>query len=85
MFTSQQIKERDAALIVLHDEPPSDKWFRMWEDWFIKQAGPDKSESVRTIFRLARKGSADDQDIKKAAKQELSEMLESLARQVKVG
>jgi hypothetical protein len=82
-FTVQEIKERDAALIVMESEPPSDRWLRMWEDWFANQAGEHKAESVHRLFHYARLGVEREQDVRAAAKVELAEMLESLARQIR--
>lgn len=83
MLSVQEIKERDAALIVMGSEPPSDKWFRMWEDWFVLQAGEGKEQTVRRFFHYARNGAQMEHDARQAAKQELAEMLESMARQIR--
>lgn len=82
-FTIQEIKERDAALIVMRDEPPSEDFFRNWEEWFVRQAGDRCEESVRKLFKYARLGVGLQQDNRKAARAELAEMLESLARQIR--
>jgi hypothetical protein len=79
----QEIKERDAALIVMQNVPPDDKWFRMWEDWFVRCAGESKEQTVRMLFHYARNGAALEHNARQAAKVELAEMLESMARQIR--
>jgi hypothetical protein len=83
MFSPQDLKDRDAALAVLHSDPPSDTWFRLWEDWFVKQAGEPKSGTIEKLFAYARKGAGIEADEQDAAKREVAEMLESLARQIR--
>jgi hypothetical protein len=77
------IDNPNEPLIVMEQEPPSESWFRMWEDWFIKEAGQRNEHVIRRFFQWARKGAASEQDARKAAKVELAEMLESLARQIR--
>lgn len=81
-FSVQQIRERDAALIVLHDEPPSENWLANWEHWFVRQAGDEKAHCVRKIFALAREGIQCRENLRETAKRELAEMLRSMARQI---
>jgi hypothetical protein len=82
-FGVQEIKERDAALIVMQSVPPDEKWFRMCEDWFVRCAGEGKEQTVRMLFHYARNGATLEHDARQSAKVELAEMLESMARQIR--
>lgn len=48
----------DEFLVVMESDGPSDKWFRLWERWFLREAGAEHSESVRRLFRYAKRGAA---------------------------
>lgn len=80
---TMRISQDPSSLMVLHAEPPTEKWFRMWEDYFIRQTGEGKEETVRKLFGYARIGSAVLTEANDRAKNEVADLLESLAVQIR--